>query len=53
MYKNMSSDWTGPTRPPTANRDVHNEILVRLKRPVCWFQSEAAFTIAKKDRYIF
>ena len=25
----------------------------RLKQPVSWFQSEVAFTILKKDRYIF
>ena len=26
---------------------------VRLKQPVSWFQSEAAFTTLKKDRYLF
>ena len=25
----------------------------RLKQPVSWFQNEVAFTILKKDRYIF
>ena len=31
IYKNMSLDWTGPSRPPTVIRDVHNEILVKAK----------------------
>ena len=31
MYKSMSSDWTGPTRSPTAIHDAHNEILVETK----------------------
>ena len=26
---------------------------VRLKQPVSWFQSEVAFTILKRDKYIF
>ena len=31
MYKSMSSDWTGPTRPRTTIHDAHNEILVETK----------------------
>ena len=29
------------------------KFCLRLKQPVSWFQSEVAFTILKKDRYIF
>ena len=53
MYKNMSSDWTGPIHPPRAIRDEHNEILVKAKAAGELSLNEVAFAIPKKDRYIF